>query len=204
MALSSGALNVLSLIPRRSAAAIASDACTFPSGVSGLVRIAKSVAFGASSRSMASRFGARSAEMMVMPVALPPGRARLDTMPSFTGSPPITKTIGIDDVTLLAASADVEPPAATRTATGSRTSSAASAEMTSGPAVCNPEVPAINKASLSQATHEGFDQLRRFLGGAQESYHRRAGTLRRRGRGPCHYTGEKRNDFPPPCMSGKE
>src|SRR5262245_45032239 len=32
---------------------------------------------------------------MFMPVALPPGRARLDTRPSFTGSSPTPNTIGI-------------------------------------------------------------------------------------------------------------
>ena len=40
-----------------------------------------------------------------MPVALPPGRARLATRPSWTGSSPTPKTIGIVAVAALAASA---------------------------------------------------------------------------------------------------
>jgi hypothetical protein len=45
---------------------------------------------------------------------------------SAASSPPITNTIGIEEVAFFAASAEFEPPTATRTATGSRTSSAAS------------------------------------------------------------------------------
>ena len=41
----------------------------------------------------------------LMPVALPPGRARLATRPSLTGSSPTPKTIGIVAVAALAASA---------------------------------------------------------------------------------------------------
>jgi hypothetical protein len=47
-----------------------------------------------------------------MPVALPPGRARLATRPNFTGSPPTAKTIGIVWVAALAASAEAKPPVA--------------------------------------------------------------------------------------------
>ena len=35
------------------------------------------------------------AERKLTPVTLPPGRLRLATRPSLTGSPPVTKTIGI-------------------------------------------------------------------------------------------------------------
>ncbi len=63
--------------------------------------------------------------MIVMPVALPPGRDRLEASPNATGSPPITKTMGMVDVTPLAATAEVEPPDVTSTATFLRTSSAA-------------------------------------------------------------------------------
>jgi hypothetical protein len=50
-------------------------------------------------------FAPRSAEMKLTPVALPPGRLRLVTRPSLTGSPPVAKTIGTVVVTALAASA---------------------------------------------------------------------------------------------------
>ena len=51
------------------------------------------------------------------PVRLPPGRDRLSTTPSATGSPPISKTIGIVVVADFAASATSAPPGATITAT---------------------------------------------------------------------------------------
>jgi hypothetical protein len=42
-----------------------------------------------------NRFGATSPVIWVMPVTLPPGRPKLVTSPSWTGSPPVVKTIGI-------------------------------------------------------------------------------------------------------------
>ena len=41
-----------------------------------------------------------------MPVRLPPGLARLATIPRLTGSSPLLKTMGIEEVAALAASAD--------------------------------------------------------------------------------------------------
>jgi hypothetical protein len=41
---------------------------------------------------------------------LPPGRAKLATMPAATGSSPIAKTIGIIEVAAFAASAETMPP----------------------------------------------------------------------------------------------
>jgi hypothetical protein len=60
------------------------------------------------------------------PVMLPPGRARLATIPTFTGSSLVKNTIGIVFVALLAASAPTVLKAAI-TAAGRPTSSAASA-----------------------------------------------------------------------------
>jgi DNA-binding beta-propeller fold protein YncE len=51
------------------------------------------------------------------PVILPPGRLRLATRPALTGSAPLTKTIGIDDVAAFAASTGAGPPVAAITAT---------------------------------------------------------------------------------------
>src|SRR5262249_28020793 len=42
----------------------------------------------------------------VTPVMLPPGRLKLPTRPSLTGSPPLTKTIGMVAVAALAAIAE--------------------------------------------------------------------------------------------------
>jgi hypothetical protein len=45
-----------------------------------------------------SRFGATSWFRLVTPVTLPPGRFRLATSPTSTGSAPVPKTIGISRV----------------------------------------------------------------------------------------------------------
>ena len=63
------------------------------------------VAVGTSSCSSSSRFGASSAFNMLTPVRLPPGRFRLATRPSLTGSKPTTNTIGMVVVAALAATA---------------------------------------------------------------------------------------------------
>ena len=60
------------------------------------------------------------------PVRLPPGRARLATRPSLTGSSATTKTMGIVVVAALAANAAGGPPVVAITATRRRTNSAAS------------------------------------------------------------------------------
>jgi hypothetical protein len=46
----------------------------------------------------------------VMPVMFPPGRLRLATSPASTGSVPFAKTIGIFEVTALAARQGSDPP----------------------------------------------------------------------------------------------
>ena len=64
--------------------------------------------------------------MLLRPVTLPPGRARLDTSPAATGSPAVVVTIGIALVAYLAAKGP-GVPWDTMTSTLSRTSSAARA-----------------------------------------------------------------------------
>ena len=107
--------------------------------LAGLTSTAMRAAAGTSSRSSSSRFAANSALRKLIPVTLPPGRARLATRPSLTGSSPTVKTIGIVVVAALAASAAACRPVAAITATWRRTNSAASAGsrsiLTLGPAV---------------------------------------------------------------------
>jgi hypothetical protein len=64
------------------------------------------VALGTSSCSSESCFGSKSTPNQLTPVMLSPGRARLATRPSLTGSPPLAKTIGIVVVAALAAIAE--------------------------------------------------------------------------------------------------
>ena len=63
------------------------------------------MAAGTSSRRSSSRFAVNSPLKKLMPVALPPGRARLATRPSLTGSSVTGKTMGIVVVAALAANA---------------------------------------------------------------------------------------------------
>jgi hypothetical protein len=55
-------------------------------------------------------FAPSSTAKKLIPVMLPPGRAKLATTPAETGSSPIAKTIGIVEVTPFAASAETMPP----------------------------------------------------------------------------------------------
>src|SRR5262249_56669616 len=82
---------------------------------------------GTSSRSSSSCLDASSRLRKLIPVRLPPGRARLATRPIRTGSSALRKRIGIVVVAALAAKATPGPPLATSTATLRPTRSAASA-----------------------------------------------------------------------------
>src|SRR5262245_43623737 len=80
--------------------------------VLGLTSTASRVAAGTSSRRSSSRFATNSALRKLIPVRLPPGRARLATKPTLTGSSLMAKTIGIVVVTALAAKTAAGPPRA--------------------------------------------------------------------------------------------
>ena len=81
---------------------------------------------GTSSRRSSSRFGTSSPMTRLTPVRLPPGRERLATSPSLTGSSGTVNTIGMVVVAALAARAGAVPPCARMTVTCLRTRSAAS------------------------------------------------------------------------------
>jgi hypothetical protein len=90
-----------------------------------LTSATKRVACGANSRNSPSRFAVSSTARMLTPVTLPPGRLRLATRPSATGSEAIAKTIGMLEVAVLAASAPAVLAGAAITATLRWTRSAA-------------------------------------------------------------------------------
>ena len=73
--------------------------------LAGLTSTATRVAAGTSSRRSSSRFAVNSVTKKLIPVKLPPGRARLATRPSLTGSSGTAKTMGIAVVAALAANA---------------------------------------------------------------------------------------------------
>jgi hypothetical protein len=82
-------------------------------------------AFGTSSRNNPSRLAASSAFNEVIPVMLPPGRLRLGTRPSATGSVPEEKTIGMVEVAALATTAAAVLPGVAISVTLRRIRSAA-------------------------------------------------------------------------------
>ena len=91
--------------PKAEAAAFISVAATPRLGLNRPTSAAKRMAPGTMSYNSASRFAPSSMAMAVTPVTLPPGRLRLATRPTWTGSLPMPKTIGIVGVADLAARA---------------------------------------------------------------------------------------------------
>src|SRR5262249_28532335 len=75
----------------------------------GLTRTATRTALGTSSRNSPSRLARTSEVRKLIPLALPPGRARLATKPFATGSSVTLKAIGIVAVAALAASVAGSP-----------------------------------------------------------------------------------------------
>src|SRR5262245_15550975 len=77
-------------------------------GSSGFMITAIRLAFGTASFRIARRFWVRSKRLTLMPVTLPPGRARFVTKPVATGSPTSAMTIGTVFVAEMAARAPGE------------------------------------------------------------------------------------------------
>src|SRR4051794_13202285 len=111
------------------------------------------VAVGSSSRSTSNRLGPISTFNVVTPVRLPPGRFRLATSPSLTGSPPVRKTIGIVAVAAFEAVAATMLLPVAITFTGRLTRSAARV-LAIGPAVFDDHIPALNVARFVKAKAE--------------------------------------------------
>src|SRR6266700_2502086 len=107
-----------SCIPRTGAAASRPrENCSVRTALVGLTSTATLVAVGINSRTSSSRFGPTSTFKFVTPVRLPPGRFKLATSPTSTGSTATANTIGIAAVAACAASAEAVPPPATITVT---------------------------------------------------------------------------------------
>jgi hypothetical protein len=123
-------------------------------------------AFG--TRSCSSRFGARSVDNRVVPVRLPPGRFRLATRPSWTGSPPISKTMRIVVPIAFAASPDGSPPVAASTLTGRAASSAANFGKRSywpRPTIFDADVLALDITRFVQPFAKRRHKMRKTIGG---------------------------------------
>ena len=74
-------------------------------GSASLTSKAMTLAVGTTSYSNCSRFGVISMFKLATPVMFPPGRSRAAMSPRLTGSPAISKTIGMVVVAAFAASA---------------------------------------------------------------------------------------------------
>ena len=124
--LASGCVNHLDLQPEPTRRLCTFSASEPADGSVGLLSTATLTAVGSNSRSNAKRFCTSTSKKIFMPVALPPGRLRLATRPSLTGSSGILNTIGILVVAEIAARAAGIFPGAAITATPWRTRSSAS------------------------------------------------------------------------------
>ena len=89
--------------------------------LAGLTKTATRDARGTSSCKSANCFATNSVLKKLIPVRLPPGRARLVTRPSRTGSSPVMKRIGIAAVAAFAANTAAVFPVTSITATCRRT-----------------------------------------------------------------------------------
>jgi hypothetical protein len=161
------------------------------------------VAAGNSSCSNSSRFGTTSAFKEVTPGTLLPGRFRLATSPTRTGSSPVWNTIGIVVVTAFAARAGELPP--NRGNHGHLTPNQISGErrqsiiLPSRPAIVDRHVAARDIADFAQPFaegcregHFGISRLR-----AEITDHRQCRLLRPHDKRPCRRTPKPRNKHPP-------
>src|SRR5262249_14579622 len=199
-------------IGRRMACAAASTSRklgTESTALDGLASTATRAAAGTNSRNSSNRLACNSLRKKLMPVALPPGRARLATRPNWTGSPATAKTTGMVVVAALAAKA-AAGEIATITAAFRRTNSAASAGSRShlilGPAVFYRHVLAFGIAgvpdALAKSAQPAVVPVGRLAVQDADQRHcllRPCGNRHRRRRAT-----EQRYELAPPCMSGKE
>ena len=125
------ALRTSNSFPRELAAVCAASISLLPFGLVGFMRKPMTVACGATSCSSCIRLATAAVPNIVTPVALPPGRLRLATKPSLTGSPLEANTIGIVRVAAATICGEGSPPSAAITATCRLTRSAASSAIRS-------------------------------------------------------------------------
>jgi len=126
--------------------------------LAGLTSTAIRKALGSISRSSSSRFSVNSVFGRLMPVRLPPSRARLATRPCLTGSSDALNTMGIVVVAPLAASSVAKRPTVAITATCRRNQlrrKFGESFHLLGPAVVDRYVLALDIAGFFEALVEG-------------------------------------------------
>lgn len=111
-----------------------------------------------------SRFDASSVLKMLIPVMLAPGRERLVTKPSCTGSVLTKKTIGIVVVAAFAANEDGGPDVTiTATAHQVHRQRRQTVIVIFGPSVCDPHVLAIDITGLLKALSKSTQPSRHYV-----------------------------------------
>src|SRR6516162_7649413 len=146
--------------PNAPAAAWTSPTSFMAAGLSALIRIANRRRLGTTSRKSSSRFPARSVNWTDRPVTLPPGRARLATMPVPTGSPAPAKTIGMSAVACFAARAGRVPTVTIDLELdklGRNLGEAFGASL--GPAILDRDAAALEPAEFVQSLHKSAEPL---------------------------------------------
>src|SRR2546430_1239012 len=141
----------------RAASCTARKVMSMATPVPGLTRTANRDALGTNSCRSPNCFDATSKAKKLEPVALPPGRARLLTRPSSTGSTAEPKTIGIVDVAVFAASAaSVLPGVAIGDLTADKIRDHRRNAIVPAlhPVVLDRDIPAFNEACFAQALAE--------------------------------------------------
>src|SRR5262249_44600870 len=166
--------------------------------LAGLTSTATRTALGAKSCKSPRRLATSSPKKILTPVALPPGRARLATSPSLTGSSATRKTIGVVVVAALAASAAPGTSGAI-TATRLPTRSV----MSDGkrlyppqPVILDRHVLAVDIAGLVEALTECSTKACGFLGrpAGHEADNRHRRLLRARRERPRSRASEQRDE----------
>src|SRR5262249_24422945 len=155
----------------------------------GLTSTATRAAPVTTSRRSSSRFAVNSALKKLIPVRLPPGRLRLATRPSLTGSSPTAKTMGIVVVAALAANGAVGPPPVV---IGDLSANQFSRQLRQpidlilGPAVFNHHVLALDIAGVFETLVKSAQTIRVHVRrrGVEEPNYRHCRLLRPRGERP--------------------
>ena len=188
----------------RAASGAARNVVSAVATLAGLTSTAIRAAFGTSSCRSPSRLATSSWTKKLMPVALPPGRLKLATRPSLTGSSPMPKTIGIVVGRSFCGKRSGVLPGVAITATRRWTKSAMSAGRRSywpsSPVVFHRHVLAFDITGFVEALAERTSNAPRVLGRAavDEPDHRHRRLLRPRRQRPRRRAAEQRDELAPP------
>src|SRR5262245_12799832 len=171
----------------RAAASVSRNVGSVFAASAGLTRTARRAALGTISSSSSIRLVTSSAARKLTPVRLPPGRARLATRPSRTGSSETMKMIDIVLVVALAADAAASPPRRDNHVDASTHQVSPKCrqpvESVLSPAVFDRDILGLDKAGIFEALAKCAQTIAELVGGSRveksNNWHRRLLCLRR-------------------------